>query len=224
MILGRSPARTIPRLNCARCVGSRSILTKRMLFALLLITIPSTLAAEEKPVTKTSPLAPVTQTIRKERKQIGISDNESPVNKTRGPEVVGPPNEIRMTKASGKKFDLRSLPFVPPVRRERPEREAPAVTPMPLASTPTTGLPIAAESAAPAPIGPNAAAPPPLASFDGLDFANWGAGHPPDTNGDVGPNYYIQTINTSIGVFRKSDGARVAAFTFDTFMSQGNLR
>ncbi len=48
-------------------------------------------------------------------------------------------------------------------------------------------------------------------------------GHPPDTNGDVGPNYYIQTINTSIGVFRKSDGVRVAAFTFNTFMSQGNF-
>jgi hypothetical protein len=65
-------------------------------------------------------------------------------------------------------------------------------------------------------------------SFDGLDFANWGAGHPPDTNGDVGPEYYIQTVNTSIGMWRKSDGARVAAFTFNTFMSQatwpaGNL-
>jgi hypothetical protein len=30
-------------------------------------------------------------------------------------------------------------------------------------------------------------------------------------------------VNTSIGVYRKSDGVRVAAFTFDTFMSQGNF-
>jgi uncharacterized repeat protein (TIGR01451 family) len=60
-------------------------------------------------------------------------------------------------------------------------------------------------------------------NFDGLDFANWGAGHPPDTNGDVGPTYYIQTINTSIGIYAKSGGAPVAAFTFDTFMSQGNF-
>ena len=60
-------------------------------------------------------------------------------------------------------------------------------------------------------------------SFDGLDFANWGAGHPPDENGDVGPTYYIQTVNTSIGIYDKSNGNRVAAFTFNTFMSQGNF-
>jgi hypothetical protein len=66
-------------------------------------------------------------------------------------------------------------------------------------------------------------APSPIESFEGLDFANWGAGHPPDTNGDVGPEYYIQTVNTSIGIYRKTDGVRVAAFTFDTFMSQGNF-
>jgi hypothetical protein len=60
-------------------------------------------------------------------------------------------------------------------------------------------------------------------NFDGLDFATFGAGHPPDTNGDVGPTYYIQTINTSIGIFQKSDGMRVAAFSFNTFMSQANF-
>ena len=60
-------------------------------------------------------------------------------------------------------------------------------------------------------------------SFDGLDFATWGAGHPPDENGDVGPTYYIQTVNTSIGIYDKSNGNRVAAFTFNSFMSQGHF-
>src|SRR4029079_19801218 len=68
-----------------------------------------------------------------------------------------------------------------------------------------------------------AAAPVPDSSFDGLDFADWGAGHPPDENGDVGPTYYIQTVNTSIGIYDKSNGNRVAAFTFNAFMSQGNF-
>jgi len=59
----------------------------------------------------------------------------------------------------------------------------------------------------PAPIeGPLAPAPPPTSNFEGLDFANWGNGHPPDTNGDVGPNHYIQTINTSIGIYDKGYG------------------
>src|SRR5438477_239389 len=78
-----------------------------------------------------------------------------------------------------------------------------------------------AESPPPAPSvsGP---APGSSSNFDGLDFQTWGAGHPPDTNGDVGPNHYIQTVNTSIGIFDKS-GNRLAAFTFNTFMSQGNF-
>ncbi|MGH3716388.1 MAG: hypothetical protein ACRDT4_23445 [Micromonosporaceae bacterium] len=64
-----------------------------------------------------------------------------------------------------------------------------------------------------------AAAPTPTLSVKGLDFKNWGAGHPPDTNGVVGPNHYVQTINTSIGIFDKATGNRVAAFTFNTFMA-----
>ncbi len=70
---------------------------------------------------------------------------------------------------------------------------------------------------------PSAVAPPPIKNFAGLDNATWGAGHPPDTVGDVGPDYFIQAINSSIGIYRKSDGVRVAAFTFDTFMSLGNF-
>jgi len=31
---------------------------------------------------------------------------------------------------------------------------------------------------------------------------------PPDTNGDVGPNHYVQTVNTTYGVFNKSTGVR----------------
>ena len=64
--------------------------------------------------------------------------------------------------------------------------------------------------------------PPLIASFEGLDFATFGA-HPPDTNGDVGPQYYIETVNTAIGVYDKVTGTRVAAFTFNTFMSQGSF-
>ncbi len=61
-----------------------------------------------------------------------------------------------------------------------------------------------------------AAMPAPIQNFKGLDKATWGAGWPPDTNGDVGPNHYIQTVNTSIGIFNKT-GTQLAAFTFNTF-------
>ena len=68
------------------------------------------------------------------------------------------------------------------------------------------------------PIGPTlAVAPAPIKTFKGLDLTNWGAGWPPDTHGDVGPNHYIQAVNTSIGIFDKATGNRLAAFTFDNF-------
>ena len=40
--------------------------------------------------------------------------------------------------------------------------------------------------------------------FVGLDHTGWGAGWPPDPNGDVGPTYYVQTVNTSVGIFDKA--------------------
>ena len=81
-----------------------------------------------------------------------------------------------------------------------------------------------AEEPPPAPDVPDAPAPGPggggdpfSGAFAGLDHDTWGAGWPPDTNGDVGPDYYIEAVNTAIGIFRKTDGARVAAFTLNNF-------
>src|SRR5207237_9420628 len=103
--------------------------------------------------------------------------------------------------------------------QERAELEPPDNTPVAIESTGGV-LPEARTPGIPVALAP---APPPIGVFEGLDRFNWGAGSPPDTNGDVGPNNYIQTVNTSIGVFRKSDGFQEAALTFDTFMSQGNF-
>jgi hypothetical protein len=139
---------------------------------------------------------------------------------SRGPEGSRKPREHRMRRSRTWNGDLRSLPQTEPVRRERLEREGPEPAPV----TYPGGATDETEAPANAPVAElNAPAPSPASNFDGLDFANWGAGHPPDTNGDVGPDYYVQSINTSIGIFRKSDGLRVAAFTFDTLMSQGSF-
>ena len=132
------------------------------------------------------------------------------------PAVVAKPIELTMRRAGTSQIDLRTLPQVAPEKFERPEREEPEPHPVELPGGPT------APTAAPRHAVPEAAAPPPSASFDGLDFATWGAGHPPDPIGDVGPTYYIQAINTSIGIYAKN-GTRVAAFTFNTFMSQGHF-
>ncbi len=124
--------------------------------------------------------------------------------------------EMRLTRASSTSIDLRSLPDTPPPRRERPERDPPETVPTTLPGGPIAGP-------APAATVPSAPAPSPIANFLGLDFAAFGSGRPPDTVGDVGPTHYIQAVNASIGIYRKSDSVRLAAFTFNTFMSQGSF-
>jgi hypothetical protein len=129
------------------------------------------------------------------------------------------PREDRLIKAHSFNGDVRKLPYRRPATRERRELEDPELTPaFATGTTATTSIP---EIGPGAPPTTNAPAPPPSNVFEGLDRETWGSGSPPDTNGDVGPTYYIQTVNSSIGIFRKSDGVRVAAFTFDTLMSQG---
>ncbi len=127
------------------------------------------------------------------------------------------PKELHLVKAKEFNGDLRDLPRTPPVKKERPEKEAPEFEPLFIGPKPPTPSKPAAPKVAPA-----APAPSPIANFDGLDFNTWGAGHPPDTNGDVGPNHYIETVNTSIGIYNKT-GTQLAAFTFNTFMSQGSF-
>jgi hypothetical protein len=129
------------------------------------------------------------------------------------------PDELFLRRAHGAVFDVRKLKSTV-VKRERPEQEDPFGPADEAAVMPATLAPkqMVRKSAQANTLSPSADS-----SFAGLDYATWGAGHPPDENGDVGPTYYIQTVNTSIGIYNKSSGSRVAAFTFNTFMSQGHF-
>src|SRR5437879_4208300 len=117
------------------------------------------------------------------------------------------PTVVQLERGRPFRGDVRQLPDSLPAQREtrpRPERDEPFL--------PTAGGhdDRVAQSIAPALPAPAPGTGSGAGSVAGLDFANWGDGWPPDTNGDVGPIYYIQTVNTSVGIFRKSDGGRVA--------------
>ena len=131
------------------------------------------------------------------------------------------PHVLRLTRAHGRVFDVRRLKGTV-VKRERLDREAPGFSASEALEATAQRAPVVLPRVIHTGLL-SAPAPAPSANFAGLDFANWGQGHPPDTNGDVGPTYYIQTINVSIGIYNKGTGARVAAFTFDDFMSQGHF-
>ena len=111
--------------------------------------------------------------------------------------------------------DVRNLPQVVGPQRlhlwnewEEPESRHPIVPP-----TPEEGN----ISLAPMPA--------PTHNFAGLGFGSGvtggqaGAGWPPDTNGDVGPNHVIEAVNDAWGIFDKSTGTIVAAFTENSLWS-----
>jgi hypothetical protein len=56
--------------------------------------------------------------------------------------------------------------------------------------------------------------PTPAISFDGMNFNSNGDTHPPDPVGDVGPNHFVQAVNTSIGIYDKNTGAALTTVTF----------
>ena len=135
-----------------------------------------------------------------------------------------PPVTGRSLVKSARTFtgDVRGLRSrARPPQRERPEREPPRTPLRPSQSSAPIGTGVFPGAQLPAP-GPSS-------SFEGLAFNEdcggtpCGDGHPPDTNGDVGPRYYIQTINTAVGIYDKATGTRVAGFSFNALMSQGSF-
>jgi hypothetical protein len=151
-----------------------------------------------------------------------LNDQSDRSNKNRD----GKLKEWKLKRARPFNGDLRHLPQTKPIKAERPEREGPEPNPSRFVPPGQTSAPERNESTETPNTtlsAPSAPAPPPTSSFEGLDFNTWGNGHPPDTVGDVGPTYYIQAINTSIGIFDKATGNLVTAFTFNTLMSQGHF-
>ena len=109
------------------------------------------------------------------------------------------------------KGDVRHIPRGNLVRSEgRPEPKSPNdVLPSQTSGDPALQTAPATSTASPTP-----------SSFAGLDFAGSGAGWPPDPNGDVGPNNYVQAVNTSIGIWTKGNTTPQATMTFDSLFSQ----
>ena len=62
---------------------------------------------------------------------------------------------------------------------------------------------------------------PPAAAttVDGLDYTAWGTSWPADATGDVGPNDYVQAVNSSFAVFDKATRVARSRTTFNAFFA-----
>jgi len=102
--------------------------------------------------------------------------------------------------------DLRDLPYIAP----NPEVEQKRLTRYPHPEIPSAAGPNPSgferfESLLKQIIPPTPMMPGPILTFDGMNSAQSGClCLPPDTDGDVGPNHYVQSVNSSIKIFDKN--------------------
>jgi hypothetical protein len=67
---------------------------------------------------------------------------------------------------------------------------------------------------------PTPTMPGPLLTFDGVSAAQSGCGcFPPDSNGDVGPNHFVNAVNSAFRVFDKSGNPLSPVTTFNSFFA-----
>ncbi|MFI5397141.1 MAG: hypothetical protein ACHQ9S_16510 [Candidatus Binatia bacterium] len=126
-----------------------------------------------------------------------------------------------MEKVTPQEFrgNVRNLPRLPPSpKMYRPLLRGPRSTKI-FPSRPTTFESI------PVPFSlPLAQMPGPVEDFAGLSFIDsctggqCGAGWPPDPNGDVGSNHYVQAVNDAYAIYSKT-GTLLASFTEDQLWS-----
>src|SRR4051794_36207718 len=113
------------------------------------------------------------------------------------------PDVVSMVGPVSQAQDLRALPYIAPNVEQEERRltrhpfplvggqiqQAPSQLDQQLAQRLMQGVPIPT-------------IPAPIQTFAGMNSAQSGCGClPPDTDGDVGPNHYIQSVNSSIKIF-----------------------
>ena len=108
--------------------------------------------------------------------------------------------------------DLRALPYIPPSSQTQPR----------LGRHPLSQNTINAQvpSMPSQTLAPTPKMPAPLLTFGGMTFITSGCNClPPDTNGDVGTNHYIQSVNSSIQIFDKTGATLAGPTTYNSFFS-----
>ena len=135
----------------------------------------------------------------------------------------GGPEVVRLIGPVSQNVDLRALPYIAP----KPEFEERVLTRYPHGTGQAgaqTGYGISGLARVQAVLKdlwrPAPTMPPPLLTFDGINRVNSGCNcAPPDTDGDVGPNHYVEAVNESFKVFDKNGNTLAGPTTWNSFFA-----
>src|SRR6266404_5370568 len=150
---------------------------------------------------------------------LGVSANgqgskQQPAVGTDAP-AGGMPEVVQMVGPYSEDRDLRSLPYIPANAEEEGVRLMRHPLPMVSSTQPSDPFQAVRQYVAQA-----VAMPTPFATFGGMtQAAACGSCLPPDTHGDVGPNHYIQSVNSSIQIFNKTGASLSGPTTYNSFFS-----
>ncbi len=126
--------------------------------------------------------------------------------------ITSGPDAVQLVGPVSQDMDLRKLPYIPP-HTENEEVRLTRHAELQNQGVDDPALPVK-EPAQPS------AMPAPIQNFGGITSATSGCGClPPDTDGDVGPNHYIQSVNSSIKIFDKTGGTLSGPTTYNSFFS-----
>ncbi len=123
-----------------------------------------------------------------------------------GPEVV------QLVGPVSQDVDLRKLPYIPPNSEDEEQRlkRHPVLHNQGVDDPPLPVRETSQPSVMPATIQ----------NFGGISSATGGCGCvPPDTHGDLGPDHYIQSVNSSIQVFNKTGTSVSGPTTYNSFFN-----
>src|SRR6267142_4800863 len=149
-------------------------------------------------------------------KQAGVAAGQD-VPGTQTPDVVQMVGPVRTTT------DVRHLPYIPnkgEIEDRRLTRfQFPNTGPLPSAATVAPSSPWM-QKLLKSIFRATPTMPGPLLTFDGMNSSGANGTNcgclPPDTDGDVGPDHYVEALNVAFRVFDKSGNALTPVTTFDT--------
>jgi hypothetical protein len=149
-----------------------------------------------------------------DREKVGAVASHPPVDA----QTRSTPDVVRMLGPVSEDRDLKDLPHIPPTKREEAAEPRLRRHPLNKGKDPVKSDPYPAVDDRDLLVP--AAMPTPLSTFAGINSSQSACGClPPDTNGDVGPNHYIQAVNSRIKILDKAGNQLLAPTTYNSFFS-----